>query len=159
MNINRMCIFDLDGTLDLTDAKLSAEIYKLSKMGVAFVAATGRTNEYVKETCKKHNIIPPRYIIADNGGSIYDNIKQEYIKRTSLPTDTRTKLIEEYLRLGGNLENVRYTNGENVYAVENAHVRKYYELESIIEYKSEEELYRAILEGKEDITKITLARK
>ena len=46
-----MCIFDLDGTLDLTDTRLSAEILKLSRNGSAFVTATGRTNSYVRETC------------------------------------------------------------------------------------------------------------
>ena len=55
-----ICIYDLDGTLDLTDTKLSAEIVKLSRMGVSFVTATGRTNSYVIDTCKKHNIIPPK---------------------------------------------------------------------------------------------------
>ena len=152
-----MCVFDLDGTLDLTDTKLSAEILKLSKMGVSFVTATGRTNSYVIDTCRKNNIIPPRFIIGDNGGSIYDTIQKKYIKRTSLPINKRKILLEEFLRLGGAIEDVRYTDGEYVYASDNEVIRRYYAREESIAYKTNKELLEEILGDDTDITKVTLA--
>lgn len=152
-----MCIFDLDGTLDLTDGKLTVEMLKLSKNGTAFVTATGRTNNYVRETCRKYGIMPPRFIIADNGGTIYDNTEKEYIMRTTLQADKRRKIIEEFIRLGGIASEVRYTDGDNVYASKDGSVKKYYEDESIIEYREAEELIREILDENTDITKVTLA--
>lgn len=157
MQIKSMCIFDLDGTLNLTDKKLSVEIYKMSKTGVCFVTATGRTNSYVKETCRKHNIIPPRFIIADNGGTIYDNAKQEYIKRTTLPVETRRKILEEYIRLGGLPEYIRYTDGDYVYATTEQDVKKYYEKEDSIKHMEAEELFQSVEEEESDVTKVTLA--
>lgn len=154
-----MCIFDLDGTLDLTNSKLSVEILKLSKNGIGFVTATGRTNSYVREMCRRHNIINPRYIIADNGGTIYDNIEKSYIKRTLLPVNIREKIIEEYIRIDGDAEEIRYTDGENVYASEHEDVKRYYEGEKIIEYRDKQKLIKEILDKKNDITKVTLAGK
>ena len=152
-----MCIFDLDGTLDLTDTRLSAEILKLSRNGTAFVTATGRTNSYVRETCRKYGIMPPRFIIADNGGTIYDNVDKKYIMRTTLQPDKRKRIIEEFIRLGGITSEVRYTDGDNVYASKDGNVKKYYEDESIIEYRDAEELIGEILDEEVDITKVTLA--
>ncbi len=155
--MNSICIFDLDGTLDLTDPKLSAEILKLSRNGVGFVTATGRTNSYIQDTYKKYSIIPPRFIIADNGGTIYDNSEKRYIKRRTLPVETRNKTIEEYIRLGGLPENIRFTDGDYVYASEEEEVKKYYKEESSIKYKKTEELISDIQKEDSEITKITLA--
>lgn len=152
-----MCFFDLDGTLDLTNPRLSAEILKMSKLGVDFVTATGRTNSYVLDTFKKYNIIPPKFIIADNGGSIYDCAQKKYIKRTNLPTDIRKEVIGEYLRLGGLVKNIRYSDGNYVYAADNSEVRKYYEKEKSISYNSIQEILRAIFNNDSDIIKLTLA--
>lgn len=93
-----MCILDLDGTLDLTDPRLSVELINLSKNGMDFVPATGRTNNYVKQTCRQNNIIPPRYIIADNGGTIFDNREGRYLRKTKLNRDARKRILEEYIR-------------------------------------------------------------
>lgn len=152
-----ICVFDLDGTLDLTDSKLSAEILKLSQNGVDFVTATGRVNSYVMSMCRENNIIPPRFIIGDNGGTIFDTRKREYLKRTTLPLHTRRLILEEYLRQGGRMRDLRYTDGENVYAANNEDVKDYYSKESIIEYRSDYDLSDEILSESADITKITLA--
>ncbi len=152
-----MCIFDLDGTLDLTDSKLSVDICRMSKRGISFVTATGRTNSYVRDTCKEHGIMPPRYIIADNGGTIYDNKNGEYIKRTTLKTNTRRGVLEEFIRLGGNPEDIRYTDGEYVYAADAEDVEKYYEKETSVKHEEAEKLIQAIFDEKSDITKVTLA--
>lgn len=151
-----LCVLDLDGTLDLTKSDLYMDIFRLCKRGMEFVVATGRTNQYVIDACEKYNIIPPRYIIADNGGTIYDNRKKEYLRKTTIDTEIRRTIMRKYLELGGKIEEVRYTDGEKVGGTENDRVRKYYEGEEIVEYKSEEEMLETILnEG--DITKITLA--
>lgn len=157
MKIEEMYIFDLDGTMDLTDPRLTAKILKISKHGTIFVTATGRTNNYVREICRKYGIMPPRYIIADNGGTIYDNVEKRYIMKTTLPLETRRKILEEYMRLGGILDDVRYTDGDSVFASKEENVKKYYEQENIVEYKEPEELMRELLSGESDITKITLA--
>ena len=44
MKTEKMCIFDLDGTMDLTDSKITAKLLRMSKSGTMFVTATGRTN-------------------------------------------------------------------------------------------------------------------
>ena len=157
MKIESMCIFDLDGTMDLTDSRLTAKLLRMSKNGTMFVTATGRTNNYVKETCRKYAIMPPRFIIADNSGTIYDNVEKRYIMKTTLPVETRRKILEEFLRLGGNLSELRYTDGDNVFASKAEKVKKYYEKETIIEHREEEELEEELLEEESDITKITLA--
>ena len=157
MKIESMCIFDLDGTMDLTDSRLTAKLLRMSKNGTMFVTATGRTNNYVKETCRKYAIMPPRFIIADNGGTIYDNVEKRYIMRTTLPVETRRKILEEFLRLGGNLSELRYTDGERVFASKAEEVKEYYEKETIIEHREEEELQKELLGEESDITKITLA--
>lgn len=152
-----LCVFDLDGTLDLKGTDLFTQIAMLYKKGMQFVVATGRTNKYVIDVCSQNNIIPPKFIIADNGGTIFDNRTGEYLKKTNLSSETKRRIMEHYLQIGGKLEEVRCTDGEKVYAAESEDVRLYYEKEGIIEYKSEDELLDAILNGKEDITKITLA--
>ena len=145
MKTEKMCIFDLDGTMDLTDSKITAKLLRMSKNGTMFVTATGRTNNYVKETCRKYSIMPPRFIIADNGGTIYDNVEKRYIMKTTLSVETRRKILGEYLRLGGDLSNLRYTNGDSVFASKAEEVKRYYEQETIIEYKDIEELERELL--------------
>lgn len=156
MNKN-LCVFDLDGTLDLTQANLYMELFRLNKNLFEFVVATGRTNEYVMEACRKHSIFPPKFIIADNGGTVFDNRRGEFLRKTSLSSMTRRCILQEYMKLGGRIEEVRYTDGEKVYAVQDRNVKEYYKKENIIDYKTEEELINAILAEETDITKITLA--
>lgn len=157
MKAEEMYIFDLDGTMDLTDPRLTAKILRMSKNGTIFVTATGRTNNYVKETCRKYGIMPPRYIIADNGGTIYDNVEKRYIMKTTLPVETRRKILGEYINLGGMPSDVRYTDGDSVFASREDDVKKYYEKENIIEYRESEELMKVLLSEESDVTKITLA--
>ncbi len=153
----KLCIFDLDGTVDLTDTKLSAQFLKMSNSGIVFVVATGRTNSYVKEVCKKNNIIPPRFIIGDNGGTIYDVRRKKYLKRTVLSDDTRLAIISEYISSGGKVDDIRYTDGENVYAFNGEEIKSYYEDDETIIYMNSNDLLQAISRKNENITKITLA--
>lgn len=150
-------VCDLDGTLDLSDKSLSSRIMELNRNKVDFVVATGRTNNYVKETCKTNNIVEPRYVIADNGGTIFDNQSNKYLKKTTIKPEFRRRILEEFLAHGGRLEDVRYTDGESVYAAENSDVREYYKSERIIKYATAESLMNAILSGNGDITKMTLS--
>ena len=154
-----MCIFDLDDTLDLTDRRLTVEFLKLDRLGVNFITATGRTNSYVLETCKKNNIMLPKFIISDNGGLIYDVTQKRYIKRTTLEAEKRKVILKEYLRLGGLVENIRYTDGDFVYAAADQAIREYYRRESSIEYRTNEEIINGLLDEENEITKITLAGK
>ncbi len=152
-----ICAFDLDGTLDLTDKNLSVKILRMTKKGAEFVAATGRTNNYVRKTCERHGIMQPKFIIADNGGTVFDNREGKYIRKTKISEEKRRSIVEEYIRIGGRLEDIRYTDGEKVYAAEDDRVRKYYEKEDIIKYSSPKELMEEILGSDIDITKITLS--
>lgn len=156
-NCKTICAFDLDGTLDLKDKNLSAQIIRMARQGVEFVPTTGRTNNYVRATCKKYNIIPPKFIIADNGGTVFDNRNGRYLKKIELKGEKRKSIIEEYIKIGGRLEDIRYTDGERVYVVEDKNVRKYYEKEDIIDYRSGEDIIEAIMNKSTDITKIALA--
>lgn len=152
----KMCMFDLDGTLDLTDARLSAEILKLSKMGVSFVVSTGRSNSYVINTCVKNNILPPKYIIADNGGSVYDTIKKVYLRKVDLALSKRNRLIQKFLELGGRVEDIRYSDGDNLYAVNDELVKRFYFKDKTVTYYGREEIVGQLLRADVDVTKITL---
>lgn len=154
----KMCIFDLDGTLNLTDRRLSVEILKLSKMGVDFIVSTGRSNSYVVSTFRKNRILPPRYIIADNGGSIYDTRKRKYLRKTLLSTQKRKAVISEFLRLGGSLEDIRFSDGNNLFVAEDEHVRKYYANDSAI-YCRKKDIVDEVLREDTDVIKITLSGK
>ena len=129
----------------------------MTKKGAEFVAATGRTNNYVRKTCERHGIMQPKFIIADNGGTVFDNREGKYIRKTKISEEKRRSIVEEYIRIGGRLEDIRYTDGEKVYAAEDDRVRKYYEKEDIIKYSSPKELMEEILGSDIDITKITLS--
>lgn len=158
MNRN-ICVFDIDGTLDLTNPTLSSEILKMSRTGVDFVTATGRVNSYVMNMCRENNIIPPKFIIGDNGGTIYDTSKKRYLKRTTLPIDKRKAILEEFVKMGGRIEDIRYTDGSFVYAAEDRGVRNYYSRENVIKYRDNHELFCEAVAEDADITKITLAGK
>ena len=154
----KMCIFDLDGTLNLRDHRLSVEIIKLSKMGVDFIVSTGRSNSYVINTFKNNGIIPPRNIIADNGGSIYDTRKKEFLRKTLLSTDKRKALINEFFRLGGKAEDIRFSDGNTLYVADDDLVKKYYANDSVIYYPSGD-LVNELLSKDVDVIKITLAAR
>jgi len=138
---------------------LSSEILKLSRNGVEFVVATGRVNSYVMNTCRQNNVIPPKFIIGDNGGTIYDTRQRIYLKRTTIPVQVRRAILEEYLNRGGRLEDIRYTDGSFVYVAEDTAVRKYYIKDSVVKYMANDNLFEEIMTEDADITKITLAGK
>lgn len=152
----KMCIFDLDGTLNLKDQRLSIEILKLSKMGVNFIVSTGRSNNYVLDTFKKNRILPPRYIIADNGGSVYDTRKKSFLRKTQLPISKRKAVVSEFLRLGGKAEDIRFSDGINLYVAEDSNVKRYYANDSVI-YCKKEDIVNRVLNDDSDVIKITLA--
>lgn len=154
----KMCIFDLDGTLNLKDRRLSVEILKLARMGVDFIVSTGRSNSYVTSTFRKNRILPPRYIIADNGGSIYDTRKRKFLRKTLLPSDKRKAVISEFLRLGGNLEDIRFSDGNTLYVADDEHVRKYYANDSVM-YCRKKDIVNEVLRDDTDVIKITLSGK
>lgn len=155
----RICVFDLDGTLNYTDARLSAEFLKLSKMGVEFVVSTGRSNNYVINTFIKNNILPPRYIIADNGASIYDTIHRLYLRKVPLSVEKRKAVIEKYLQLGGKINDIRYSDGDKLFAVDDILVRNFYAKEKTVTYYNKEDIIAELLRQDTDVTKLTLVAK
>lgn len=152
----KMCIFDLDGTLNLKDRRLSVEILKLAKMGVDFIVSTGRSNSYVTSTFKKNSILPPRYIIADNGGSIYDTKKKAFLRKMPLTTTKRKQIISEFLRLGGKPEDIRFSDGNTLYVADDEAVKSYYANDSVMYCKSSE-IAKKALSDDIDVIKVTLA--
>jgi len=73
----KLIVSDLDGTLLRRDMTLSEEnaaaIKKLSELGIAFVASSGRTLYEIPECVRENPSI--RYLAYSNGTAVYDKVK------------------------------------------------------------------------------------
>lgn len=145
---------DKDGTINLEDKSLSDTLKLITKMGGMVVPITGRTVGDIKEDFKKRKIMLPPIIIGDNGAVVYSTITNTVILKKTLEHEKVTKIVDAFINMGGRLELIRYTDGENIYASKEQTTKKYYES------KKTAKLYSNIKDkiiNSEDITKITLA--
>lgn len=83
---------DLDDTLLTSDKGISDKdldsISKLTRLGHKFVIATGRPFYSADKLCKEYGFIGPGfYVVASNGGVIYDYDKKDFILKNTLPFD------------------------------------------------------------------------
>ncbi len=91
-------ISDLDGTLFDPTGKLSGRtveiLNRLIGDGMNFTFATARTIYSAKPLTEALHINVP--CILNNGASVYDLIRGEYVKNAYIPTDTAEKLIRAF---------------------------------------------------------------
>ncbi|MCI9063938.1 MAG: HAD family phosphatase [Clostridia bacterium] len=145
---------DKDDTVNIDDKELNNIFDLVISSGGKIVFVTGRTVGDIEEDFQKKNIKMPYFIVGDNGGVFYSPSEQRFIKKKTLQNDKVVKIVDEFIKCGGNPSYIRYTNGAKVFTSEDKAVKKYYR-------KSERtESYSDICEqikDNEDITKITLA--
>ena len=149
-----MIFTDKDGTLNLADRQLNSIIRLISSMGGMVVPVTGRTVGDIKEDFKKRKIALPKLIVGDNGANVYWTETDEFIIRKTLAPEKIEQIIGEYLKIGGEPNLIRYTDGENIYASGEDRVKAYYSKSKVA--KILENVEDEILQA-DDITKITLA--
>lgn len=149
-------ITDKDGTIlldetlrktlkDFKEKHLSVEIY--------LIANSGRTVQDMINCLEEQNI-PTEYfdyIIGDNGGMCLNAKTREFLYKHIMERDVVSKVIEQFIKMGGSLEDIRLADGKSIYAYPSKSVKKYYKGTKDIEYRDE----ITNLEGI-DISKLTV---
>lgn len=143
---------DKDGTLNLEDEKLKPILRLIKAMGGMVVPITGRTVGDIEEDFIKRGLDVSELIVGDNGAIVKHMPTEKVLLRKTLPIANSKKIVEEFLKLGGDSNLIRFTDGEKIYASNEPSVKKYYEETSTIEY--DENIAHRIEKG--DLTKITL---
>ena len=97
-----LIIFDLDGTLlnrDSLISKYTGDTLKLlSKRGIAYTVATGRTLHSAKKILRGHRFdLPQAY---KNGAMIWNPKQQRFSNTTTLTTSGLENVVEDCLRQG-----------------------------------------------------------
>lgn len=150
-------ITDKDGTILLDDSlKRALQNFREKELGVNvyLIANSGRTVQDMINSLKEENI-PIEYfdyIIGDNGGMCIDVKRKEQVYKHVMDTEIVLKVIREFIRLGGSIEDIRLADGKNIFAYPSENVLNYYGNKKDIIYRKD----FLDLEGI-DITKLTLA--
>ncbi len=151
---NFIIFTDKDGTLNLGDKQLDHIVKIILTMGGMVVPITGRTVGDIKGEFKKNNIMLPRIIIGDNGANIYLTRSNRFVIKKTLDSRKVEDIINYFMEHGGNADLIRYTDGSNIYAANEANVRKYYRGNKTAKISSH---ILDEIKSSKDITKITLA--
>ncbi len=149
-------ITDKDGTILLNDElrKILEEL-KNRNLGINIyvIANSGRTISDMVNCLKAENIPIDYfdYIVGDNGGMCLDVKNNEELFKHIMDKTIVEEVISEFIKLGGEYESIRLTDGKRIYAYPSSNVKKYYKDREGIEFKEN----ITDLEGI-DITKLTL---
>ena len=113
MQNDRKALFlDLDGTL-LTDDKQIPEgnreaIYRMLEQGHSVIIATGRPLVSAVLQAEKLGLTSRGcYIIAFNGGTLYDSFEKKVIYRLTIPLEIVTKVFAEANKRGIHIQTYR----------------------------------------------------
>lgn len=113
MHNDRKALFlDLDGTL-LTDDKQIPEgnreaIYRMLEQGHSVIIATGRPLVSAVLQAEKLGLTSRGcYIIAFNGGTLYDSFEKKVIYRSTIPLEIVTKVFAEANKRGIHIQTYR----------------------------------------------------
>ena len=144
---------DKDDTIDVDDKNFNSIISNVKKIYKGTVVwISGRTIGDTKSLLSSRNITLPDIIVGDNGAT-YEFTESGYKFKLGIKHEKILELIDEYSRIGGNINNIRFTNGENVFVQNTPDTRNYYKnnhavifVPNIIEK----------MQATKDITKITL---
>lgn len=140
---------DKDGTL-LINRFLNNILAYASAHDCLFVMCSGRTIADTNEIFKKESVGIPRYTIGDNGAIVYDNKEKKALQKFLLEKNIISNVLLKYFELGGTPQNLRYTNGENIFSFDNPNNHNYYKNSDTVKYIDR-------ISDIEDITKITIA--
>lgn len=145
---------DKDGTLDLDDTQLNNIFELIKQMNGAVIPITGRTVGDIQEDLKNKKLKMPEIIVGDNGANIYSPVMKEFLIRKTLEHEKVVKIVDEFVKKGGNADFIRYTDGSKIFASNSEDVREYYKDSTIVKYCDD---ILQNIEESENINKVTLA--
>lgn len=145
---------DKDGTINLEDKQLNDIFNLVSVMGGMVIPVTGRTVGDIESDLRKRKIKVPEIVVGDNGANIYHTKSGKFLVQRVLEHEKVLAIVNNFIQNGGNKDNIRYTNGSNIFASKTKEVKEYYKNSK--KAVLQEDIYKGISEA-EDITKITLA--
>lgn len=149
-------ITDKDGTILLDDSlKKVLQKFREKKLGVNvyLIANSGRTVQDMINCLKEENIPTSYfdYIIGDNGGMCIDVKNNQQLYKHIMNKKVVLKVINEFIKMGGSLEDIRISDGSNIFAYPSEDVKDYYRDRKGIVFKEDISDLNEI-----DITKLTL---
>lgn len=155
--INNIAIItDKDGTILLDDSlKKVLQKFRENNLGVNvyLIANSGRTVQDMINCLEQENI-PTNYfdyIIGDNGGMCINVKNNEQLYKHVIDRTIVSKVIYEFIKRGGNFEDIRLADGKNIFAYPSEEVQEYYSGSKDVIFKKDMSDLNGI-----DITKLTL---
>ena len=145
---------DKDGTLNLEDKNLDNIFKLILSMNGIVIPITGRTVGDILESLKSHKLKIPEILVGDNGANIYSTSQGKFLIKKSLDIQKVKDILSKFISIGGLEDNVRLTDGNMIYAIENPNVKKYYKKNKTVQYYKNT---NDILDDISEVTKVTLA--
>ncbi len=145
---------DKDGTTDLEDKKLNNIFDLVTAMGGMIIFVTGRTVGDIENELKEKKIKLPKIIVGDNGAVICYTKTNEFLEQKELEQEKITKIVDDFIKNGGNPDYIRFTNGMEVFASNHKEVAKYYRKNKSV--KLCDDIYEKI-KNEKHITKLVLS--
>lgn len=149
-------ITDKDGTIFL-NSSLSETLrnFREKELGanIYIIANSGRTVQDMINCLEKENILVSYfdYIIGDNGGMCLDVKNNKQLYKHVIDKEVVLEVIQKFLEIGGNISDIRFTDGTNIFAYPKEEVKEYYRDAKDIVFRED----ITNLEGI-DITKLTV---
>lgn len=149
-------VTDKDGTL-LLDSSLREILQNFNEknlgVNVYVIANSGRTVQDMINCLEQENIPTSyfNYIIGDNGGMCLDVRNNKQLYKHVMDSGVVLKVINKFIDMGGKSEDIRLSDGKNIFAYSSEDVKKYYKDRKDIVFTED----ISDLDGI-DITKLTL---
>lgn len=124
-------ITDKDGTIFLNDnLRETLHNFREKELGanIYVIANSGRTIQDMINCLEEENI-PINYfdyIIGDNGGMCFDVKNSRELYKHVIDKEVVLEVIKKFLEIGGNISDIRLTDGSNIFAYPAKEVEDYY---------------------------------
>lgn len=124
-------ITDKDGTL-LLDSSLRQALqnFREKNLGIKVyvIVNSGRTVQDMINCLEQENIPISYfdYIIGDNGGMCIDVKRDKQLYKHVMDRRVVLKVINKFIDMGGNPEDIRLADGKNIFAYQSEDVKEYY---------------------------------
>lgn len=124
-------ITDKDGTIFLNDnLRETLHNFREKELGanIYVIANSGRTIQDMINCLEKENI-PINYfdyIIGDNGGVCLDIRNNRELYKHVIDKEVVLEVIQKFLEIGGDISDIRLTDGSNIFAYPAKEVEEYY---------------------------------
>ena len=151
---NFIIFTDKDGTLNLEDPKLDVVFKLIISMNGLIIPITGRTIGDIIDSLKSNNLIIPEILVGDNGANIYSSSQQEFLLKKTLNREKVNQIIAKFQKDFGNVNMIRLTDGEFIYAVNHPDIQNYYRNNNSVKFF---DTIETAMDNMPEITKITLA--